>query len=248
MRSAGTSNIGPSHCLTHLTKVRSFKASLQFDTADQIRAKTRLLNVDVIPTTPKPDIWFAFPIDWHEEEERNRFPFERLLDLERQAHLCSNPLRPLEKYRTNLTDAKLICYPWFLIEIKKKDFKAEFCYCQAANGCSALLSMLESLTRHLEDQQTPMDIEPIVSLTVVGFEVKIWLAYTTKICLRNSNDGSWSSEHVRDPFLLPGGADISDSTCNAFGRAQRAICVTTSNSIASSTVCLTGLYGSSVHG
>ncbi len=189
-----------------LTGFCSLKTSLTFTNADNFRAKTRVLPSMSrrIPTAPKPDIWFAFPIDSDERKRRethcNRFRFQDLLALEKGLHLCTNPLKPLEHYVGDMKNVELICYPWFLIEIKKKKHgRVEFCYCQAANCCSASLSMLEGLTRHLGKNQSAELIPPVVSLTVVGLEVRLWLAYTTDLHLKDSKDDTRYSEHVYSP-------------------------------------------------
>ncbi|MCJ1379175.1 Golga6l1p [Xylographa soralifera] len=88
------------------------------------------------------------------------------------------------------SNSRLLCYPWVIVELKPPvSAKSEIlkCYCQAANGVSSSLTLLEQLTKHRGEAHAQEPIPPILSLSFIGSEVKVWLAYT-KI---SEVDDSW---------------------------------------------------------
>ncbi|MCJ1401053.1 hypothetical protein MMC11_004265 [Xylographa trunciseda] len=75
----------------------------------------------------------------------------------------------------------LLCYPWAIVELKPPDSANAdvlLCYCQAANGASSSLTLLEQLTKHKGEAHPQEPIPPILSISFIGSEVKVWLAYT----------------------------------------------------------------------
>ena len=175
-------------------------------------------SIPKVPTQPKPDIWCAFQIDEREADgdgfdnsslscHSSGLSYQALLELEEKIALCSCPLMSLrghgpshDENGTLLVNSKLVCYPWVLVEIKKMDDPdIEFCFCQAANACSASLTMLEYLTRHRSKLHRADAVSPVVSFTLIGMDIKLWLAYTKDMDVTDSWRGSWSSEHVRSP-------------------------------------------------
>ncbi|KAL8722681.1 MAG: hypothetical protein Q9181_007434 [Wetmoreana brouardii] len=156
---------------------------------------------------PKPDIWFAFPIDVTEHLELDYssadLSFHILKELEDKIKLFSCPLTSLAHFKRevelpgpDLIDDKLVCYPFVIVEIKKDNRnERNKCYCQAANGCSASLSLLESLTKQYGQTHSRDDVRPIVAFTFVGPAVKLWLAYTKELRTKNSWERPWTSKH-----------------------------------------------------
>lgn len=132
--------------------------------------------------------------------------FDTLEGLEDKIQLYSCPLMTLADYlqyyghpEHNLTDDKLVCYPFVIVDTKKNNQdESDFCYCQAANGCSASLSMLEAAKKYHGSRHSAQVIEPVVSFTFVGPEVKVWLAFTKELTTANSWKHGWSSKHVGD--------------------------------------------------
>lgn len=103
-----------------------------------------------------------------------------------------------------LSDEALLCFPWAIIEVKKPDAPpADImeCYCQAANGASSCLTMLEQLTKHNGTRHTSDSVKPIVVFTFVGPDVKLWLAYTTITEVGDSWVDPWQFEHVGDSII-----------------------------------------------
>ena len=140
--------------------------------AHKSRANTR--DSDIAgPSESKPDIFFSYPI-----EHRNI----------RSEYQIGFPLTSLEEHKNSFDleesyafDAKLVCFPWAIIEIKKGKQDRLKCYRQAANGCSTALSIMEYLTRHHGKSHSPEHIPPIISVTVIAFQVRLWLAYTKEL-------------------------------------------------------------------
>ena len=78
-------------------------------------------------------------------------------------------------------DNKLHCFPWAIVEIKHEGVDRsgiKKCYSQAANACSAALTMLESLGDYGADAPKENWTPPIISMTFIGPIVKVWLAYS----------------------------------------------------------------------
>ncbi|KAL8686436.1 MAG: hypothetical protein Q9218_007107, partial [Villophora microphyllina] len=187
--------------------------TFRFMAAHQARTKyCRSHNNDHTLSEPKPDIWFAFPIDQNKRDEIKRdkikytdaeLSFDVLKILEDEIQIVSCPFMTLTNYsqkngntENRLIDDKLVCYPFVIVEVKKNiQAESERCYCQAANGCSASLSMLEAVTKHCGPDHSPDDIQPVVAFTFVGPEAKIWLAFTKELTTTNSWKGAWSSKH-----------------------------------------------------
>lgn len=150
---------------------------------------------------PKPDIWFAYSIDHNHDNQDIDFGFETLKELEGNLGLVSCPLMSLKQYiktfeklpEPGAIDDKLVCYPFLLVEVKKNNQKEEeLCYCQAANDCSASLSMLEHLARPWEQE-----VLPVVAFTFVGPAVKLWLAFTHELSYTDPSKKKWRPKHVR---------------------------------------------------
>ena len=175
----------------------------QFSAAHQLRMKNCEPNKSLAALSkPKPDIWFAFPID-HCNNDTN-FSFESLKELEGNLKLVSCPLMSLEQHEDKFgqpppgqIDDKLVCYPFLLIEVKKNNQKEKtLCYCQAANDCSASLSMLENLARPWK-QHSVKKVLPVVAFTFVGPKAKLWLAFTCEPSHTDTLEKESRPNHVR---------------------------------------------------
>ena len=82
-----------------------------------------------------------------------------------------------------LTYNDLICFPFAVVELKHGmvgGSQEEFCYCQAANGASAALSMLENLFEYTERKQNYQHVPPVVAFTCIGPSVRLWIAYAVR--------------------------------------------------------------------
>ena len=174
---------------------------------------------------PKPDWFFGFPIfDDYDPESRSRFSrnkdlfsLSQLAYLQKKIQLCSCPLKDAgdfvdaiskKKNREEdkmLIDAKLLCFPWAIVEIKRPSAShADImkCYCQAANGASSCLTMLEQLTKHNKTYHTSKSVKPIIVFTFAGPDVKLWLAYTQISKVKDSWVDPWQFKHVSDPLKI----------------------------------------------
>lgn len=76
---------------------------------------------------------------------------------------------------------KLQCYPWAIVELKKPNASnpgIKKAYCQMANACSSVLTILESLVNYKRKGLRQDMMRPIVSFTFIGPEAKVWLAFS----------------------------------------------------------------------
>ncbi|KAF4227957.1 hypothetical protein CNMCM8980_008765 [Aspergillus fumigatiaffinis] len=78
--------------------------------------------------------------------------------------------------RRKFEDYKLTCYPWAVVEVKKPGASpqdTEECYYQVANGSSACVALL----RGLSDSPVHDYHHPVVAMTFVGRDVRVFLTY-----------------------------------------------------------------------
>jgi hypothetical protein len=78
--------------------------------------------------------------------------------------------------RRKFEDYKLICYPWAVVEVKKPGASpqdTEECYYQVANGSSACVALL----RGLSDSPAHDYYHPVVAMTFVGRDARVFLTY-----------------------------------------------------------------------
>ncbi len=90
-----------------------------------------------------------------------------------------------------------VCFPWVVVEVKHERVSPDEekkCYLQAANAASTCLSMHEQLCKHSPVEPYEAHIPPVVALTFIGPEVKLWIAYTDR-------DGDETRSHVSDHFV-----------------------------------------------
>ena len=147
-------------------------------------------------TYPKLDLTFAFPISKSASERPKGFErdeFTRLFSLKtlaklREDRFISTPTTGLQKWSeskgyVSLATSDLSCFPWAVVEIKKRveapHSRIERCYCQAANGAAAALTIRE---RFLErcygyGADASIDIPPVISFTCIGPIVRVWLTF-----------------------------------------------------------------------
>ena len=147
-------------------------------------------------TEPIPDSANYFPIYDANASARmvtsNRWPWEnscRLglvenFTLQTLRHLAKHGLEPsvggvFRKEKRGIALSDYMCYPWLIVEHKKHERKADECYCQAANGASAALTMMQILSKYAPNKADDGHVPPIVALTTVGAEVRIWIAYVS---------------------------------------------------------------------
>jgi len=92
--------------------------------------------------------------------------------------------------RKNAKSNRYICFPWLIVEHKPAPpTDKSFCYCQAANAAYAVLTMLRNLAKFSKKGLTDYShIPPVTTITTIGSEVKVWVAYvmgpsgTCKMC------------------------------------------------------------------
>jgi hypothetical protein len=80
-----------------------------------------------------------------------------------------------------MNESELYCYPWLIVELKKDSSPInaqEYCYCQAANAVSAALKMFENAGRYAENKLEQQHVLPVVTMTAIGPEVRIWITYS----------------------------------------------------------------------
>ncbi|KAM0281283.1 hypothetical protein ACHAO9_010811 [Fusarium lateritium] len=81
-------------------------------------------------------------------------------------------------------DAKLKCYPWFVVEHKKEkegsDRLESVVSCQAANAAACAIKLVQNSAQYALELPDEAHIPPIPTMTTVGSQVTIWLAYYAK--------------------------------------------------------------------
>ena len=161
------------------------------------------------PTAPQPDIYCGFAIHDMDPEQYldsgfgkddfiQNFSVDTLMQL-KQKGLSGAPSTGFEtavnqrrKSGKRIPRHELLCFPWAVVELKRQgkgntdDLSHEISlygrvYCQAANGGSAALCMLESLAQFAEVKRYNQQIPPVVTITCVGGKTKVWLAYSKTI-------------------------------------------------------------------
>jgi hypothetical protein len=147
-----------------------------------------------LPTIPKPDFYFGFPIydmklyrhhGFVKVDSFQNFTASTLFHLKGKG-LCSAPTSGFAtclKDNKNVPQHNLLCFPWAVVELKKfeegnKVNPTTLAYCQAANAGSTALCMLENLTEFSEPKPDNQHIPPVVTFTCVGGESKVWLVYS----------------------------------------------------------------------
>ncbi|KAI7212562.1 hypothetical protein KC333_g7061 [Hortaea werneckii] len=142
---------------------------------------------------PKPDLTYAFPIlsapctgFAAQETLGTTFSLDVLQELRKDDHieLISAPTTGLKNRSTSssrkvLNNSDLMCFPWAVVEVKQprvEKSEVEKCHCQAANGSAMALRMLGALFRNATGC-VPTDLPPIIAITCVGPELRVWLTY-----------------------------------------------------------------------
>lgn len=151
---------------------------------------------------PKPDLTYAFPIlsspctDFAAQETLGTtFSLDVLQKLRKDDHLISAPTTGLKNRsygssRKGLNKSDLMCFPWAVVENKQprvEKSEVEKCYCQAANGSAIALRMLGRLFRKATGC-VPADLPPIIAITCVGPELRVWLTYNPGTGGQREND------------------------------------------------------------
>ncbi|KAE8552645.1 hypothetical protein EYB25_004024 [Talaromyces marneffei] len=74
-----------------------------------------------------------------------------------------------------LDQKDLICFPWALVEVQSATETVEACYCRAATGAYAALSIL----KQLQPAWTAVKgIPPVIFFTCSGPEIRAWLSFS----------------------------------------------------------------------
>jgi hypothetical protein len=160
------------------------------------------------PSAPQPDIYCGFRIHdlarfrdygFAKDDLFQNFSVETISQLA-SVGLSGVPTKELEREvrarrkstdpEAKLTNHHLLCFPWLVIELKRQDKKPmntqkddesslfRVAHCQAANGASVALCMMEKLASFAIVEKTNAHIPPVVTMTCVGGKTKVWLAYS----------------------------------------------------------------------
>ncbi|KAF4172007.1 hypothetical protein CNMCM8927_001608 [Aspergillus lentulus] len=89
--------------------------------------------------------------------------------------------------RRKFEDYKLTCYPWAVVEVKKPGASpqdTEECYYQVANGSSACVALL----RGLSDGPAHDYHHPVVAMTFVGRDARVFLTYAEPLNADHDDD------------------------------------------------------------
>ena len=143
---------------------------------------------------PKPDFWFGLGLYNDQQLSRLKglersdkgieFFSQKSLEDMSATHFESLIYKPVKSRRN-------AAFPWMVVEIKRELGDEKECISQAANASHTCLVLCERLAA-----PATVDASPIVALTSVGPEAKIFIAYKSK------EDGE-NELHVR-PTLISG--------------------------------------------
>ncbi len=152
-------------------------------------------------SAPKPDWAAYFPIYDNSNPEGTRivtqwnwaasaglgiadaFSHEQLQSLADGGLQCHVAAR-LGKHRRSKPDpCDMFTFPWLVVEHKKnqKGINDKECYEQAANAASCVLLMFENLAQYAKPERYAAHIPPVVTITTVGKEVKMWIGYAKPV-------------------------------------------------------------------
>jgi hypothetical protein len=100
-----------------------------------------------------------------------------------------------------------LCFPWAVVELKRfergNDTRLVSTACsQAANAASTALYMLESLSQFAEIKRNNEHIPPVVAVTCVGANIKVWLAYSCHPGNNQRDHVCISSHYCPSPLLM----------------------------------------------
>ncbi|KAF5651441.1 hypothetical protein F25303_4093 [Fusarium sp. NRRL 25303] len=149
---------------------------------------------------PKPDLVFYLPMyhletyiptitdyeaqQWHKSSTPSlveSFSWSNLKNLHKFG-LQATPFNVLEKERPQEQD--LSCFPWLIVEYKKAksapgelDRLKEVVYCQAANASGCAVNLNENAARYAVKLVNDAQVPPVVSVTTVGPQVKVWITF-----------------------------------------------------------------------
>ncbi|CVL07963.1 uncharacterized protein FMAN_09693 [Fusarium mangiferae] len=149
---------------------------------------------------PKPDLVFYLPMyhletyiptitdyeaqQWHKSSTPSlveSFSWSNLKNLHKFG-LQVTPFNVLEKEKPQEQD--LSCFPWLIVEYKKAksapgelDRLKEVVYCQAANASGCAVNLNENAARYAVKLVNDAQVPPVVSVTTVGPQVKVWITF-----------------------------------------------------------------------
>ncbi|KAF5671400.1 hypothetical protein FDENT_10939 [Fusarium denticulatum] len=94
---------------------------------------------------------------------------------------------PFNAFKKGVTEKHLRCFPWLIIEMKKKHTQRglinkskEEASCQAANGSGCAVRLNQIAAKFAVELPGQGQIPPIPAVTTTGPEVKVWITYFAK--------------------------------------------------------------------
>ncbi|KAG7402458.1 hypothetical protein LZL87_014135 [Fusarium oxysporum] len=94
---------------------------------------------------------------------------------------------PFNAFKKGVTEKHLRCFPWLVIEMKKKHAQRglinkskEEASCQAANGSGCAVRLNQIAAKFAVELPGQGQIPPIPAVTTAGPEVKVWITYFAK--------------------------------------------------------------------
>ncbi|RFU34232.1 hypothetical protein B7463_g2187, partial [Scytalidium lignicola] len=154
-----------------------------------------------LPTNPNPDLCFGFILHDIKDQNNSQFtndPFLRNFTSSTLSQLSMKGLRYVPTSTPSMNNARMKkgikkskyqpqCFPWCVVQLsgfEKTASNEEIdnlgleTALQVSNAASKALSMFEILARHAEAKQNGEHIPPVVSITSVGPNTTVWLAFS----------------------------------------------------------------------
>ncbi|KAF5549504.1 hypothetical protein FMEXI_4204 [Fusarium mexicanum] len=117
---------------------------------------------------------------------------------------------PFNAFKKGVTEKHLRCFPWLVIEMKKKhtqrgriDKSKEEASCQAVNGSGCAVRLNQIAAKFAVELPGQGQISPIPAVTTAGPEVKVWITYFARSFMTQRKFMAHVSHTTRGQYLDP---------------------------------------------
>ncbi|KAF5588597.1 uncharacterized protein FSUBG_11454 [Fusarium subglutinans] len=117
---------------------------------------------------------------------------------------------PFNAFKKRATEKELRCFPWLIIEMKKKHTQRgrinkskEEASCQAANGSGCAVRLNQIAAKFAVELPGQGQIPPIPAVTTAGPEVKVWITYFARNFMAQRKFTTHVSHTARGQYLDP---------------------------------------------
>ncbi|KAK4552629.1 hypothetical protein LTR86_010273 [Recurvomyces mirabilis] len=132
---------------------------------------------------PKPDIYFAHPVHrtnsalyrgMNRCDTIAQFSYRNMKALVQDGYICTPTTGLAKSFNAKAMHKEdLMAFPFAVVELKHgevNDSQRDFCFCQAANGISRSLTILENLYK----REHGIPVPPVIAFTGIGSAIRVW--------------------------------------------------------------------------